>query len=92
MSTPLADAKVRYIMDEQGHPEAAVVPIETWWRMTSDGDAERLLNHPKMRQRLEESLASDEWIPMEEVMQRLGITQEEIDAFDLDAEVDDEGR
>jgi PHD/YefM family antitoxin component YafN of YafNO toxin-antitoxin module len=78
MSVDLDDAAIRYVTDEDGRPEAAIVPIETWREMTSEHTTQKLLSHPKMRERLLTSIASDDVIPLDEAMKRVGISWDEL--------------
>ena len=69
---------IRYLADDDGNAEAAVVPIELWREISSEIETRFLLGDPATREQLMSAVAgtSGEAVPLPEAMQRLGLTEE----------------
>ena len=68
------DAILQYITDAEGHPTAVIVPLQLWNAVLGQReDTAYLDSSPKMRQRLQDALASKQMQPLAEVRSALGI-------------------
>jgi PHD/YefM family antitoxin component YafN of YafNO toxin-antitoxin module len=69
--------EIQYLTDEQGKRTAALVPIEEWERiqaeMRSLEETLYLLRSERMRERLLESLKSEDVVSIKEARETLGI-------------------
>lgn len=70
---PVASADVQYISDESGETTAVIVPIALWREIESERETAYLLKSETMRRRLLEARDRREGLPIEVVVEKLGI-------------------
>ena len=75
----MPDIALQYIADESGDLRAVVVPIEAWREIASEIETQHLLRSPVMRERLVAALGRDSGPGLADVMERLGISSDEVD-------------
>lgn len=79
-TTTIDQSKISYVSDAQGKPSAVIVPIDVWERIRAEIGIEADWPGPVMRQRILDSINSNERIPFDEAIKRLGMTREDFDA------------
>jgi hypothetical protein len=65
--------QIQYVSDETGQPVSVIVPIELWREIESERETAYLLRSSKMKERLLRAMSSEEGIPFEEALEKLGI-------------------
>ena len=65
--------EVEFVRNAKGEETAVLVPIELWREIEAERETAYLLSTPRNRQRLTEALARTESIPMDVVLEKLGI-------------------
>ncbi len=71
---------LQYLADERGDITAVVVPITAWREIASELETQHLLRTPAMRERLLAALGREGGYPLGEVLERLGVAEEELNA------------
>jgi PHD/YefM family antitoxin component YafN of YafNO toxin-antitoxin module len=66
-------SEIQYVSDENGQPTAVIVPIELWRELESERETAYLLKSEKMRRRLREAKDREAGIPLDTVIEKLGI-------------------
>ncbi|MGA2184836.1 MAG: prevent-host-death protein [Bryobacteraceae bacterium] len=69
----MADAEVQYISDEKGETTAVIVPIALWRELESERETAYLLKSETMKRRLLEARDRQGGLPIEAVVEKLGI-------------------
>lgn len=69
----MASAQIRYISDENGQTTAVIVPIELWREIESERETAYLLKSDAMKRRLLDAKDRQDGIPIETVVEKLGI-------------------
>ena len=69
----MASADIQFISDESGETTAVIVPIALWREIESQQETAYLLKSEAMKRRLLEAQNRDEGIPLEAVVEKLGI-------------------
>jgi hypothetical protein len=69
---------LQYLADEHGDVTAVVVPIEVWREIESELETQHLLRSPVMRERLVAALGREGGVSLADVLDRLGVSGEEI--------------
>ena len=64
---------VQYVVDDEGRPSAALVPIALWREIMSRDETRYLLCNPVMRTRLLAARKRTDGIPLEEALGKLGL-------------------
>ena len=64
---------IQYIVNENGHNTAVIVPIDLWEEIMSESETKYLLKSENMRKRLVEAMQGSEGIPFEQVREKLRI-------------------
>lgn len=62
---------VQYVMDDEGRPTAALVPIALWREIRASRETESLLCNPALRDRLLAARARTNGTPLEEALRTL---------------------
>lgn len=70
-------AELQYLSDERGELMGVVVPIAVWREISAELETQHLLRSDAMKRRLLEAMGRDEPIPFAEVLDRLGIDEDE---------------
>lgn len=80
----LDPAAIRYLADNAGNPEAAVVPIDLWREIASELETRYLLDSPAMRDRLLRAIntSSDHDVPIAKALTDLGVRPDELPSED----------
>ncbi len=73
----MSDTDFPTLVDPDGRVTAVVVPIDVWREIASERETQHLLASPAMRERLLRGLAADDALPMDDVVARLGLTDDE---------------
>ncbi|MCC6587977.1 MAG: prevent-host-death protein [Bryobacterales bacterium] len=68
----MGEPQIQYVSDESGEPTAVIVPIDLWREIESERETAYLLKSPAMRRRLQEARNSQDQIPFEEALEKLG--------------------
>ena len=69
----MAGAGIQYISDERGETTAVIVPISLWREIESQRETAYLLRSETMKHRLLEARDRGEGLPLEAVVEKLGI-------------------
>jgi len=69
----VAAHQIQYVTDESGNPTSVIVPIDLWREIESERETAYLLNSEAMRRRLAEARGRQEGIPLEDVVEKLGL-------------------
>jgi len=69
----MSEVQLQYISDENGDLKGIIVPVELWHEITSELETSHLLKSEKMKQRLLEAKNRNEGMPLEDVLEKLGI-------------------
>ena len=69
----MAGAEIQYISDENGETTAVIVPISLWREIESQRETAYLLKSDAMKRRLLEAKNRDGGLPIETVIEKLGI-------------------
>jgi PHD/YefM family antitoxin component YafN of YafNO toxin-antitoxin module len=69
----MRDAEIQFVSDEAGEPTAVIVPISLWREIESERETAYLLKSNNMRQRLLEAKQRQQGIPLETVVEKLGV-------------------
>ena len=69
---------LQYLADEHGDITAVVVPIDVWREVASEAETQHLLRSPAMRERLTEAIGREGGLSFDEVLDRLGISDDEV--------------
>ena len=75
----MSEPTLHYLTDEEGGITAVVVPIALWREVASELETQHLLRSPAMRERLVAALAREGGHSFDEVLERLGVSEEEVD-------------
>jgi PHD/YefM family antitoxin component YafN of YafNO toxin-antitoxin module len=67
------DAEIQVVSNEAGEPTAVIVPIELWREIASERETAHLLKSETMRQRLLAAAQRREGIPIDAVIEKLGL-------------------
>ena len=69
----MTDTEVQFVSNEAGEQTAVLVPIALWREIESERETAYLLKSEAMRKRLLEAQSRGDAIPMEAVLEKLGI-------------------
>jgi len=69
----MSEVQLQYISDENGDLKGVIVPVELWQEITSELETSYLLKSEGMKQRLLEAKNRTEGMPLEDVLEKLGI-------------------
>jgi len=69
----MASTDIQIVSNEQGEPTAVIVPIELWREIESERETAYLLKSETMKRRLLESKQRQGGMPIEAVVEKLGI-------------------
>lgn len=69
----MPERNVEYVTDENGQAVAVIVPISMWREIESDRETAYLLKSDAMKRRLLEAKDRQTGLPLEEVLEKLGI-------------------
>jgi PHD/YefM family antitoxin component YafN of YafNO toxin-antitoxin module len=69
----MADAQIQYVSDENGEVTAVIVPISLWREIESERETAYLFKSQGMRRRLLETKDRNKSVPLEAVLEKLGI-------------------
>lgn len=69
----MPDPDIQIVSNAAGEPTAVLVPIELWREILSERETAHLLKSDAMKQRLLAALQRREGIPLESVVERLGM-------------------
>lgn len=69
----MPDPDIQIVSNEAGEPTAVLVPIELWREIASERETAYLLKSETMRQRLLAAAKRQDGIPLEAVLEKLGI-------------------
>ena len=69
----MSQTDIQYIVNENGHNTAVIVPIDLWEEIMSESETKYLLKSENMRKRLVEAMQGSEGIPFEQVREKLRI-------------------
>jgi PHD/YefM family antitoxin component YafN of YafNO toxin-antitoxin module len=65
--------EIQYVSDESGEPTAVLVPISLWREIEAERETAYLLKSNPMKRRLMEAKDRQDGIPIETVIEKLGI-------------------
>jgi antitoxin YefM len=69
----MASPEIQYISDESGQTTAVIVPISLWREIEAQRETAYLLKSDAMKRRLLEAKDRTEGLPLETVIEKLGI-------------------
>jgi len=69
----MASPEIQYISDESGQTTAVIVPISLWREIEAQRETAYLLKSDAMKRRLLEAKDRTEGLPLETVLEKLGI-------------------
>ena len=69
----MASPEIQYISDESGQTTAVIAPIALWRELESERETAHLLKPAVMKRRLLDARDRDEGLPIEAVVEKLGI-------------------
>jgi antitoxin YefM len=69
----MASTEIQYISDDSGETTAVIVPIALWREIESQRETAYLLESETMRRRLLEAKDRQGGLPLEAVIEKLGI-------------------
>jgi len=69
----MASPEIQYISDESGQTTAVIVPISLWREIEAQQETAYLLKSDAMKRRLLEAKDREEGLPLEAVVEKLGI-------------------
>ena len=69
----MALAEIQIVSNEAGEPTAVIVPIDLWREIQSERETAHLLGSPAMWERLLAALERRAGLPLEVVVEKLGI-------------------
>jgi antitoxin YefM len=69
----MASPEIQYISDESGETTAVIVPITLWREIEAQRETAYLLKSDAMKRRLLEANDRTEGLPLETVIEKLGI-------------------
>jgi hypothetical protein len=69
----MASPEIQYISDECGQTTAVIVPISLWREIEAQRETAYLLKSDAMKRRLLEAKDRTEGLPLETVIEKLGI-------------------
>jgi hypothetical protein len=69
----MASSEIQYISDGNGETKAVIVPISLWREIESQRETAYLLNSDAIKRRLLEAKNRDGGLPLETVIEKLGI-------------------
>jgi hypothetical protein len=69
----VTDTDIQIVSNEAGEPTAVLVPIELWREIASERETAYLLKSVKMRERLLQAIQSQDGIPFDTVLSKLGL-------------------
>jgi len=69
----MAGSEIQYVSDEGGEPTAVIVPIALWRELESERETAHLLKSEAMKRRLLDARDRQEGLPIEAVVEKLGI-------------------
>lgn len=69
----MASPEIQYISDENGQTTAVIVPISLWREIEAQRETAYLLKSDAMKRRLMEAKDRTEGLPLETVVEKLGI-------------------
>ena len=76
---PMDVSTLHYLTDEYGELTAVVVPIAVWREIRSELETQYLLKSDAMRQRLLDARSHRATISIDDVMNRLGVADAELE-------------
>ena len=74
----MSETALHYLADEEGTVTAVVVPIAVWREIASELETHHLLRSPAMRERLLTALGREGGLTLDEVLERLGVSEGEL--------------
>jgi PHD/YefM family antitoxin component YafN of YafNO toxin-antitoxin module len=69
----MANTEIQFVSSESGEPTAVIVPIELWREIESERETAYLLKNETMKNRLLQASQRQEGLPLEAVVEKLGI-------------------
>jgi PHD/YefM family antitoxin component YafN of YafNO toxin-antitoxin module len=69
----MASTEIQYVSDDSGETTAVIVPIALWREIESQRETAYLLESETMRRRLLEARDRQQGLPLEAVIEKLGI-------------------
>ena len=69
----MASTEIQYVSDDSGETTAVIVPIALWREIESQRETAYLLESETMRLRLLEARDRQQGLPLEAVIEKLGI-------------------
>ena len=75
----MGETALHYLADEEGAITAVVVPIAVWHEIASEFETQHFLRSPAMRERLTAALSREGGYSFDEVLERLGFSENELD-------------
>jgi prevent-host-death family protein len=69
----MSQTDIQYIVNENGHNTAVIVPIDLWEEIMSESETKFLLKSENMRKRLMEAMQRSEGIAFQQVREKLRI-------------------
>lgn len=69
----MSNTGFQYVSDETGQAVAVIVPIELWREIESEKETAYLLKSRKMKTRLTRAMEHRSGVPVEKVIEKLGI-------------------
>jgi hypothetical protein len=75
----MSEPALQYLADERGDITAVVVPIAAWREIAAELETQHLLRSPAMRERLLAALGREGGYALDEVLARIGVSQDELD-------------
>ena len=69
----MANPEIQIVSNEQGEPTGVIVPIELWREIESERETAHLLKSETMKRRLLEAKQRQGGMPVEAVLEKLGI-------------------
>ncbi len=69
----MSSTELQYVSNEDGQAVAVIIPIELWREIASEKETAYLLKSKKMGKRLAAAMKRGKGLPMEKVIEKLGI-------------------
>jgi PHD/YefM family antitoxin component YafN of YafNO toxin-antitoxin module len=69
----MSSTELQYVSNENGQAVAVIIPIELWREIASEKETAYLLKSKKMGKRLAAAMKRGKGLPMEKVIEKLGI-------------------
>ena len=69
----MSENDIQIVSNEAGEPTAVIVPIALWREIESERETAHMLKSPEMKRRLIEAKDRRDGVPLEQVIEKLGI-------------------